>query len=83
MSFTANGKGCQYAVCLWFKFPSGRRPPALPELTDEVAAQIQRLMGEWLLWFSAAYGEQIRRCNEPWAAPPREPPPRHRIDDPF
>ncbi|MGF6439978.1 hypothetical protein QF001_000732 [Paraburkholderia youngii] len=59
------------------------RPPALPELTDKAAAQIQRLLGDWLLWFSAAYGEQIRRCNEPWTAPPREPPPSHRIDDPF
>ena len=58
-------------------------PPALPELTDEAAAQIQRLLCDWLLWFSAAYGEQIRRCNEPWTAPPREPPPRRRIDDPF
>jgi hypothetical protein len=59
------------------------RPPALPELSDEAAAQIQQLLCDWLLWFSAAYGEPIRRCNEPWAAPPREPPSRHRIDDPF
>jgi len=59
------------------------RPPPLPEMSDEAAAQIQQLLCDWLLWFSAAYGEQIRRCNEPWAAPPREPPSRHRIDDPF
>lgn len=59
------------------------RPPALPELTDNAAAQIQQLLCDWLLWFSAAYGEQIRRCNEPWAVPPREPPPGHRIADPF
>jgi hypothetical protein len=59
------------------------RPLALPEMSDEAAAQIQQLLCDWLLWFSAAYGEQIRRCNEPWAAPPREPPSRHRIDDPF
>ncbi|MFP3558484.1 hypothetical protein SB861_48655 [Paraburkholderia sp. SIMBA_049] len=59
------------------------RPPALPELSDEAAAQIQQLLCDWLLWFSAAYSEQIRRCNEPWAAPPREPPSLHRIDAPF
>ncbi|BCG05701.1 hypothetical protein PPGU19_102690 (plasmid) [Paraburkholderia sp. PGU19] len=59
------------------------RPPALPEMSDEAAAQIQQLLCDWLLWFSAAYGEQIRRCNEPWAAPRREPPSPHRIDDPF
>ena len=55
------------------------RPPPLPEMSDEAAAQIQQLLCDWLLWFSAAYSEQIRRCNEPWAAPP----PPHRIDDPF
>ena len=58
------------------------RPPALPELTDGAAVQIQQLLCDWLLWFSAAYGERIRRRNEPWA-PPREAPPPERIDDPF
>ncbi len=58
------------------------RPPALPAMSDEAAAQIQQLLCEWLLWFSAAYSEQIRRCNEPWASS-REPPARHHIDDPF
>jgi hypothetical protein len=59
------------------------RPPALPDLSDEAAAQIQHLLSEWFLWFSAAYREPIRRYYEPWAVPPRRPPPRHRIDDPF
>lgn len=59
------------------------RSPALPDLSDEAAAQIQHLLSEWFLWFSAAYREPIRRYYEPWSVPPRSPPPRHRIDDPF
>jgi hypothetical protein len=59
------------------------RAPALPDLSDEAAAQIQHLLSEWFLWFSAAYREPIRRYYEPWSMPPRRPPPRHRIDDPF
>ncbi|MFM0388820.1 hypothetical protein [Paraburkholderia dipogonis] len=54
------------------------RPPPLPALTDEAAAQIQQLLSDWLLWFSCAYGDQIQRCKQPWAAPVR-----HHIDDPF
>ena len=56
---------------------------ALPDLSDEAAAQIQHLLSEWFLWFSAAYREPIRRYYEPWSVPPRRPPPGHRIDDPF
>jgi hypothetical protein len=59
------------------------RTPAPPELSDEAAAQIQHLLSEWFLWFSAVYREPIRRYYEPWSVPPRRPPPRHRIDDPF
>lgn len=59
------------------------RTPTLPELSDEAAAQIQHLLSEWFLWFSAAYRDPIRRYYEPWSVPPRRPPPRHRIDDPF
>jgi len=59
------------------------RTPTLPEISDEAAAQIQHLLSEWFLWFSAAYREPIRRYYEPWSVPPRRPPPRHRIDDPF
>jgi hypothetical protein len=59
--------------------PGVGKTAALRHLTRN----LNQLLCDWLLWFCAAYREQIRRCNEPWAAPPREPPSRHRIDDPF
>jgi hypothetical protein len=36
------------------------RSPALPDLSDEAAAQVQHLLSELFLWFRAAYREPIR-----------------------
>jgi hypothetical protein len=54
---------------------------AAPELSDEAACMMQFFLEDFYLWFSSAYGDQIRRYYQPWRHDPGQP--RHNIDDPF
>ena len=43
---------------------------------------MQFFLEDFYLWFSRAYGDQIRGYYQPWHhGPPGQP--RHNIDDPF
>ena len=63
---------------------ASRRLP-LPELSDEAAYMMQFFLEDFYLWFSCAYGAQIRRYHQPWYEGPRQPPYQgtESLDDPF
>lgn len=59
-----------------------KRPPVVPELSDEAAYMMQFFLEDFYLWFSRAYATQIRRYYQPWYCGPQQPP-QHTIDEPF
>lgn len=61
---------------------TSKRPPVVPELSDEAAYMMQFFLEDFYLWFSRAYATQIRRYCQPWYDRPTQAP-HHRIDEPF
>ena len=61
---------------------TSKRPPVVPELSDEAAYMMQFFLEDFYLWFSRAYATQIRRYCQPCYRGPQQPP-HHTIDEPF
>lgn len=59
-----------------------KRPPLVPELSDEAAYMMQFFLEDFYLWFSRAYVTQIRRYCHPCYPGPQQPP-HHTSDEPF